>query len=184
MKLWQKLFFGIASGIILLSLAFVLVYPHIEINRDGKLIVCRFSDDFSEFDENLTLDECYAYNEERDISIYSYEVKNFLWFYTITMEYVEGDMREVEFLLEESYIHNFLENAEIIYSTDGLDIAQLVEGKEAIVGNTRYMGNDYDQFVEYRLDDKYEIMYVFYQEDLLILQVGYPDEGPKYIAYQ
>jgi hypothetical protein len=36
----------------------------------------------------------------------------------------------------------------------------------------------------YKLDDKYEELYVFYLDDLLVIQVGNTDEGPKYIAYE
>ena len=184
MKKGNKTLIFIICLIVFFLVIFLVFYPHIEIDKGDRLIVCSYSDDFSEFDNNLTYNENYAYNEERDISVYSYDVKQFFFFYTITMEYVEGDMRAVEFLLEEEYIHNFLENAEITYNTGDIDIAKLIEGKEAIVGNTRYTGNTYDQFIEYKLDGRYEIMYVFYVEDLLVLQVGYSDEGPKFIAYK
>ena len=39
-----------------------------------------------------------------------------------------------------------------------------IEGKKAIVGNTRYIGNDYEAFINYKLDGKEEIMYIFYQD--------------------
>jgi len=46
------------------------------------------------------------------------------------------------------------------------------------------LGNEYDKAIYYVLDGKSEVMYVFYVDDLLIIQVGYSDEGPKFIAYK
>ena len=65
-----------------------------------------------------------------------------------------------------------------------VNISKLIEGKHAIVGNKRYSGNDYETFIEYKLDGKYQTMYIFYIEDLLVIQVGLSDEGPKFIAYK
>lgn len=100
------------------------------------------------------------------------------------MEYVKGDVRETEFILDEAYIINFLENAEIEYNDNNIDLAKLIEGKEAVVGNQRYLGNDYANGIFYELDGKYEEMYIFYVDDLLVIQVGSPDEQPKFIAYR
>ena len=38
--------------------------------------------------------------------------------------------------------------------------------------------------IDYVLDGKYETLYVFYVDDLLVIQVGFSDEGPKFIAYK
>lgn len=100
------------------------------------------------------------------------------------MEYIEGDFRETQFILEESYIEDFLENAEITDCPEGFDLAALIEGREAVVGNTRYLGNEYDYCIFYKLNDRYDEMYVFYKDDLLIIQVGSPDELPRFIAYK
>ena len=100
------------------------------------------------------------------------------------MEYEEGNYCDTQFVLEEDYIRDFLERAEIEENVNNLDIAKLIEGKEAIVGNTRYLGNDYENGIFYVLDGKYEELYVFYVDDLLVIQVGSPDESPKYIAYR
>ena len=56
--------------------------------------------------------------------------------------------------------------------------------KTAIVGNKRYFGDDYNNSIDYVLDGKYETLYVFYVDDLLVIQVGFSDEGPKFIAYK
>lgn len=180
MKKWMKV---ILIVVVLLAIA-LIIYPNIKIDTGDRLIVCNYTGDFSEYEQNQSYNEVYCYNEEHDVSIYTFDVKNFLFFHVISMEYVEGDVRETEFILEESYITNFLENAEIKYNDNNIDLAKLIEGKDAIVGNTRYLGNDYTNGIFYVLDGKHEEMYVFYVEDLLVIQVGSPDELPKFIAYK
>ena len=176
--------------IIVLTVLFLLIavlfiaYPHIEFKTKDKLIRFSYSDDFSEYDDNHSYNELYAYNEKHDVSIKSFDVKKFLFFYVIEMEYIPGDFREVQFILEESYIENFIKNAKICENDKDIDIASLIEGKEAIVGNTRYTGNDYTTGIFYELDGRYEEMYVFFVDDLLVIQVGSPDELPKFIAYK
>ena len=180
MKLWQKVLIAVAVVV-----AFALViYPNIVIDTGDRLLVCNYTGDFSEYEENQSYNEVYCYNEKYDISIRTFDVSNFLFFHVISMEYVEGDVRETEFILEESYISHFLENAEITDNSNNIELSKLIEGKEAIVGNTRYLGNDYTQGIFYKLDGKYEEMYIFYVDDLLVIQVGSPDELPKFIAYK
>ena len=36
----------------------------------------------------------------------------------------------------------------------------------------------------YKLDGRSEELYIFYLDDLLIIQVGNPDDGLKFIAYE
>ena len=89
--------------VILIALAFVilltaLVYPNIEFRKNGKLYVCRFSDDFSEFEENASYNELYFYNEKRDISLKNFNSKNFLCLYLLSFDYVEGDARKEKFI--------------------------------------------------------------------------------------
>lgn len=180
MKLWQKIIIVVA----VLIVAGLVIYPNIVIDTGEKLIVCNYDGDFSEYDENHSYNEVYAYNEEYDVSIRTFDVSNFLFFHVISMEYVEGDMRKVEFILEEAYIENFLKNAEIKENPNNIDLAKLIEGKEAIVSNTRYVGNDYENGIYYILDGRHDELYVFYVDDLLVIQVGSPDELPKFIAYK
>ena len=179
----KKLFIILIT--IVLVIGFLLaIYPTIEIQTEDKLIAFRYSDDISEFETELSLNENYTYYEKRDISIHSFDFKEFLFFHVIIMEYEEGNYCDTEFLLEESYINDFLERAEIQLNESNLNIAELIEGKEAIVGNTRYLENEYDKCIEYVLDGECETLYVFYQDDLLVIQVGLSDEGPRYIAYK
>ena len=70
----------IASALVLLLAAFLIAYPHIEIDTGEKLIRCSYSDDFSEYDDNHSYNEVYAYNEKHDVSIRTFETKKFLFF--------------------------------------------------------------------------------------------------------
>lgn len=163
---------------------FLIIYPNIEIQTKDKLIAFRYTDSVDEFEDEMSYNEIYAYYAKRDISVRNYEFKNFLFFYVITMDYIDGNFCDTQFVLEESYIDAYLDRAKINDNAANLDIAQLIEGKEAIVGNTRYLGNEYDKGIFYELDGKYEELYVFYVDDLLVIQVGSPDELPKFIAYK
>ena len=100
------------------------------------------------------------------------------------MEYEKGNRCENEFLLEEEYINNFLNNAVIDYNENNIDVGKLIKGKTAVVSNTRYSGDDVVGSIDYTLDGVYETMYIFYEEELLIIRVGSVDEAPKYIAYK
>lgn len=44
----------------------------------------------------------------------------------------------MEYLLEESYIREFINNAKIIENVDNLNIEKLIKGKTPIVGNKSY----------------------------------------------
>lgn len=170
--------------IVITLTACLMIYPKIEINTGSKLIKLNYSGDFSDYDINHSYNELYCYNEKHDVSIRSFDVKKFLFFYVIHMDYINGDFRETQFILEESYIENFLNNAEITENKSSINLAELINGKTAVVSNTRYLGNDYNSVIVYKLDGKYEEMYVFNEGELLIIQVGSPDELPKFIAYK
>ena len=159
-------------------------YPHIEFKRNGKFYACRYSDDFSEFEENASFNELYFYYENGDVSLKNFEVKNFCGFYLFSFDYVEGDVRATEFMLKEEFITYWLENAEIEENEGNIDIAKLIEGKTAVVSNKRYSGNEYDKCITYKLDGKWETLYVFESEGLTVIQVGSNDELPKFIAYK
>ena len=178
----KKIYIGIA-GFVLLT-AFLVVYPKIEFLTENELIAFRYSDDISEFETELSLDENYMYYDKYDISIHEINIKKIGFFYMIRMKYIEGNYCETEFLLEESYVADFLERAVIEYSSHDVDVAALIEGKEAIVGNIRYFTDEEKMRIEYSLDDVYEVMYLFEAEGVLVIQVGEIDEGPKFIAYK
>ena len=163
---------------------FIIAYPFIKIDTGNKLIICNFDGDFSEYDINHSYNEIYCYNEERDISIKNFEVNNFLFFYTVSMDYIKGDFRKMQFVLPESYIEDFLNNAEIIENENNIQLASLIEGKTAVISDKKYSGNDYTNMIFYKLNGKEEEMSIFTVGDLLVIQVGSPDELPKFIAYK
>ena len=179
-----KKIISITLAFIFICLAVLLIYPKIEFQKNGKLYACRFSDDFSEFEENASYNELYFYYEKRDISLKTFNVDKFLCFYVLSFDYVEGDARKEMFKLEESYITNWLQNAEITENPNNVDVAGLIEGKTAIVEGKRYSGNDYENCIFFKLDGKEEVMYVFESNGLTVIQVGFSDESPKYIAYK
>lgn len=162
----------------------LIIYPKIEIMKKGKLIKFAYNEDLSLFAGDSCYDESYYYNEKRDISIYNFHTQKFLFFYKITYEYKDGNICETEYLLEEEYITNFINNAIIEYNEHNIDLASLIDGKKAIVGNKKYLGNDYEKSIGYILDGEHDVLYIFYVDDMLIIQVGLSDEGPKFIAYK
>lgn len=174
----------VLTVIVCFAISALVVYPKIEFKKDGKLYACSFSEDFSRFEENTSYNELYFYYEKQDVSLKNFEVKNFLCFYLFTFDYVEGDVRETMFTLYEEYINHWLENALITSNSENVDVAALIEGKKAIVGNKRYSGNEYKKSIFYILDGKEEEMYVFESDGLIVIQIGSPDESPKYIAYK
>lgn len=182
-KLRKIVLIPVAAVLVLAALA-ALIYPNIEFRKDGRLYVCRFSGDFSEFEENASYNELYFYNEKRDISLHHFDVKNFLCFYVLSFDYVAGDFRQTQFVLEEGYITHWLEAARIEENPENIDLAALIEGKTAVVGNTRYPGNEYDKGITYELDGKWEELYVYECDGMTVIQVGSPDELPKFIAYR
>ena len=176
---------GLAAVVVVVLLVVaMIVYPFVEIDTGDKLIRCSYSDDFSAYDQNHSHNEVYSYYEKRDISIKGFRVEKFLFFYTIHMEYVKGDVRQTQYMLEEAYIQNFLHNAVITDNEADVNLAALIQGKQAVVGNTRYHAEDDRWALFYELDGEYGEMYIFCVDDLLVIQVGSPDEQPKFIAYR
>ena len=91
---------------------------------------------------------------------------------------------DAEYLLEESYIKRVINEAEITDNSNNINLEELIKGKEAIVGNTKYYSENEKIELYYILDGKEEEMFIFYVDDLLVIQVGLSDEGPKFIAYK
>ncbi len=184
MKRKLLLIFGVIFTLLVLG---ICIYPMVEFYKGDKLYVFTYKEDWSEWEEISCYDDGYFYNEERGISLENVDLKKFLFFKVFVIDYKKEDNRcELEYVLEEEYIKDFIKNAEIKENTDNLDIAKLIKGKKAIVGNIRYVNDDEEQigYISYKLRDKHEEMFVFYSGDLLVIQVGWSDEGPKYIAYK
>lgn len=162
----------------------IIALPHFELKTKNKLYAIRYIEDYTEFETNECYSESYYYNEKHNISLSSFNHQKILFLNFYSFDYIEGNVCNTEYLLEESYIKNFIKNAKVESNNLNIDIEKLIEGKTAIVSNTRYLGNTYDTYIDYILDEKYQTMYIFYKDDLLIIQVGLSDEGPKFIAYK
>lgn len=180
----NKKFISIIYIIFLLLILILVVYPFVEIDTGNKIIQFRYSDSIEEFDRYTCYDDSYSYNEERNITVTNIDFKKFMFFHVIIVGYDEGNKCSTEFYLDENYIEDYIENAEIKYNDSNIDIEKLIENRKPITGNVRYTGNDYLNAVWYILNGKEEVLYVFYVDDLLVIQVGLSDEGPKFIAYE
>ena len=155
-----------------------------ETKTDKKLYAIRYKEDYSEFENQACYNESYYYNKKHDISLSNFKHRQFLFLHFYSFDYKEGNICKTEYQLEESYIENFIKNAIIKENNKNINIKNLIEGKTAIIGNTKYKGNNYETSIEYILNNKEETMYVFYKYGLTIIQVGHSDEGPKFIAYK
>lgn len=179
--------------VILIILGILLgIYPFIEFERDGYLYMMSYakdefeSEDYKEIETDISCyDESYFYNKDKDLTIDTFEYKKVLFFKYFKVKIQKGNICDSEFILEESYIERFLKEATIEEGSDNVDLAKLIKGKKAIIENKRYPWSDEGYYIGYRLDKKHEEMYIYTNEDgLLIIQVGASDEGPKYIAYK
>lgn len=187
----NKFILAICIFLVLIISIFVIIYPSIEFYKDDYLYLMsygkdfEYSEDFEEFDQETCYDESYSYNKKRNISISSWDYEGFLFFRWFRVKYKEGNVCETEYVLEESYIKNFIENAKINDECDNIDLEFLIEGKTPIVSNKRYPLNDEHKYINYILDGKEREMFIYTnKEGLIIIQVGLSDEGPKYIAYK
>ncbi len=174
----------LVAAFLLIIGALLAIYPTVEFKCADKFYALRYTDDFSEFDENASYNELYFYNEENDVSVRNVEVKNFLFFYVFSFDYVEGDYREKEFKLEDDFMQYWLKNAEIQENPANIDVAKLIKGKTPLEGNKKYPGNEFDKMIVYKLDGNEDIMYYYQSDDLTVFQFGSTDESPKYIAYK
>lgn len=174
----------IISCIVIILTMLLAIYPNIEFKKNNKLYYFTYSDNTDEWDMNLCYDESYSYNEKRDISVSGWEYKKFLFFKLFILDYKEGNVCATEYLLEDSYVKRVINEAEIIDNSNNINLEELIKGKEAIVGNTKYYSKDEKIELYYILDGKEEEMFIFYVDDLLVIQVGLSDEGPKFIAYK
>ena len=137
--------------ILFVLVVFLVIYPFILIDTGDRLIKFSYDGDVSEFEDVSCYDESYFYDEKRDISIYDFDFNKFMFFHVDVMKYEIGNVCDTEYLLEESYIDNFLNNAVIMSNEKNISLDELISGKNAIVSNTRYFGNDYENMIEYTL---------------------------------
>ena len=176
--------FKIVVIIFILIISLLIIYPFINLDTGEAIYVFSYSTDIDKYVNNSCYDESYFYFEDKDISIYEFNYYRFNFFHMIKLNYKKGNICASEYLLEEDYINDFLDRAVINENVNNIDVSNLIEGKSAIVSNKKYFGNDYSNGIWYQLDGKEEVMYIFYVDDLLVIQVGYSDEGAKFIAYK
>lgn len=175
----------ILGSIVGFIILFFIIIPFIKFRDSDTIKYIAYKDHSFKYEEDIMCyNESYFYNKNMNISISYVEVKKYLFFYFTTIHYKEGNVCDYEYYLEEEYINNFINNAEIIDNSNNIDISKLIEGRRAIISNKLYLGNNYDNGVWYKLDGKYEELYVFYIDDLLVIQVGSRDDGAKFIAYE
>lgn len=175
----------ILGSIIGFIVLFFIIIPFIKFRGDGTIKYIAYSDHSFKYEEDvMCYSESYFYNKDMDISISYVEVKKYLFFYLTTIHFKEGNVCDYEYYLEEDYINDFINNASIISNDNNIDISKLIKGRKAIVSNKLYLGNDYTNGIWYKLNEKYEELYVFYIDDLLVIQVGSRDDGAKFIAYE
>ncbi|MBR3786664.1 MAG: hypothetical protein IKJ77_09675 [Firmicutes bacterium] len=172
----------------------LLIYPHITIQTEDKLIACRYSDDISGFETEVSPDENYTYWAERDVTWSGFHFRKFGPFYVLVFDIEEGNTIASKYVLDQEYLDAFLAEAaidvvekdykEIRLTTD--DVVAMIAGKTPLKNGGRYTCPDYDAAttIYYTLHGKENVMYIYETDGLLVIQVGYPDEGPKYIAYE
>ena len=75
----------ISSGVVLavLSAMFLIIFPQTEILTENELIAFRYSDDISEFESELSVNENYMYYDKLDISIHNVDIQKFFIFILI-----------------------------------------------------------------------------------------------------
>ena len=113
-KKTDKLYIILGSIVGFIILFFIII-PFIKFRSDSTIKYIAYKDHSFKYEEDIMCyDESYFYNKNMDISISSVEVKKYLFFYFTTIHYKEGNVCDYEYYLEEEYITNFINNAEII----------------------------------------------------------------------
>ena len=64
----KKKYFIISAVVFVVLGMLLVIYPTIEIQTEDQFIAFRYSDDITEFESQVSLDECYTYYEKRNIS--------------------------------------------------------------------------------------------------------------------
>lgn len=72
----------ISSGVVLAVMIamFLIIFPQTEILTENELIAFRYSDDISEFESELSVNENYMYYDKLDISLHNIDIQKFLFF--------------------------------------------------------------------------------------------------------
>ena len=111
-------------------------------------------------------------------------MKNLLFFRWLELEFKKGNICDTEYYLDDEYINKIINESEIIENKNNINLKELIKDRIAILDNKKYSTDEDKIFILYKLDNKEEELYLFYIDDLLIIQIGNVDEGAKYIAYE
>ena len=173
--------------VILLILAFILLFiDKIKITVGNEIRYMSLSSDVLWIEENsiTCYDDGLTYLKDKGITVKNIDFKKvgFLWYHRVTFE--EGNLCDYEFYIEEKDFLYMITKAEIVENEDNLDLTEMIKGKKAIVGNTRYPWYDDYKYMGLEIDGNYKEVYITERDDLLVIQIGNVDEGPKYIAYK
>jgi hypothetical protein len=163
-----------------------LFIDKIKVTSGNEIRYISLDSDVSWLDDNsiTCYDESYTYLKDRNVSIKDIDFKKvwFLWYHKLT--FVEGNVCETEFFIDEKDFLYMITKGEIVDNEDEVDFNKLIKDKEAIVGNTRYSWEDNHKYVGLNINGEYKEIYVTERDGLVVIQIGNSDEGPKYIAYK
>ena len=183
-----KIFFSLV--IILIIICFGLLFiDKIKITNGDEIRYISLNSDVIRDEDNIQTcyDDGVIYDYNKDISITSFEYKKVLFLYFHTIKFEDGNICELEYYIDEEEILNIINNGEIVNNEDNVDLKNLIKDKKAIVGNKKYIPLDWDKdtnLILYKIDGEYKEIIIFYIDNLLVIEIGLPDEGPKYIAYE
>ncbi len=173
--------------LIIVIIAFVLLFiDKIKITVGNEIRYISLTSDVLWIEDNsiTCYDDGLTYLKNKDITVKNVDFRKvgFLWYHRVTFE--EGNLCEYEFYIDEKDFLYIITKGEVQENDDKLDLLNLIKGKEAVVGNKKYPWDEERKYISYKVDDKYLELYVSQQKELLVIQIGNSDEGPKYIAYR
>lgn len=188
-SLKKNKFFKVFITILLVALVVIfglLFIDKVKITVGNEIRYVSLSSDVFWIEENSTTcyDDSLTYLKDKGITINDSDLDKvgFLWYHRLTFE--EGNLCDYEFYIEEKDFLYMITKGEIVENESKLDLSKMIKGKEAIVGNTRYPWEDDYKYIVLNIDGEHKEIYVTEREDMLVIQIGNSDEGPKYIAYK
>lgn len=188
-SLKKNKFFKVFITILIVALVVIfglLFIDKVKIIVGNEIRYVSLSSDVFWIEENSTTcyDDSLTYLKDKGITIKDSDLDKvgFLWYHRLTFE--EGNLCDYEFYIEEKDFLYMITKGEIVVNEDNIDLSKMIKGKEAIVGNTRYPWEDDYKYIVLNIDGEHKEIYVTEREDMLVIQIGNSDEGPKYIAYK
>ncbi len=174
--------------------------------KDGKIISYVFSSSkINRFLENLPTcyDESYRYDKKNDITISRVEQKSKTIVNKINLKYEKGNLCDSEYILDESFISNFLDKAdieEISYEKCLKGKCKLIKVKNNLnkllneISKEEYIQEnknipikdnyEYQISVYYNMSSMSNILYIFEDNEYIILKNIDSNDHPKVIKYK